>query len=125
MVVEGLFGWAHLIEIGIEDHADVGALMGSELTRQKASIIKQHGASTYLLLDNDAAGDVCLWGRGEPPTGGAVATLRRDVPVFVPPWPEVKDDPDQLTLEEVLVMLRDTTMVGAALDVAEGDKWDR
>ena len=125
MVVEGLFGWAHLVEIGIEDHADVGALMGSELTRQKADIIRRHGASTYLVLDDDPAGDVCLWGRGEPPLGGAVTALCRHVPVFVPPWPAGKDDPDQLTLDEVLIMLHDTTMVDAALGTIEEGKWGR
>ncbi len=113
VIVEGLFGFAHLIEVGVEDHADVGALMGSEMTRQKADIIRLHGASTYLLLDDDAAGDACLWGRGNPPDGGAVDVLCRHVPVFVPPWPEGKDDPDQLTLDEVLSMIHDTDMVGA------------
>ena len=93
----------------------MGALMGSELTRQKANIIRQHGASTYLLLDNDAAGDACLWGRGNPPSGGAVDVLSRHVPVLVPMWPEGKDDPDQLTLEEVLSMIRDTDIVEASL----------
>ena len=115
VIVEGLFGFAHLIEIGVEDHADVGALLGSEMTRQKADMIRQHAANTYLLVDNDAAGDACLWGRGNPPHGGAVDMLSGHLRVFVPEWPEGKDDPDQLTLAEVLSMLSDTTMVHSAL----------
>lgn len=113
LLVEGLFGYAHMVELGMETQVDVGALMGTALTQAKVDIIKQHGAPTYLLLDNDPAGDDCLFGvegaSGERDFwSGAIARLVGSVPVLVPAWPEGKVDPDQLAREDVERMLRET-----------------
>lgn len=117
IIVEGLFAYAHLHEIGVEDHADIGALLGSALTKEKRDRIIAWGDATYMLVDNDTAGDACLFGRIDAQTKkhqveeGAIAALEGYVPVMVPDWPEredgtPKEDPDELTLDEVLLMLQ-------------------
>lgn len=113
MIVEGLFGYAHLLEIGVNDQVNVGAIMGSLLTPEKASIIVELGRSVFLLLDNDPGGEAGLWGVRRPDmtwSSGAVDRLSRHVPVYVPLWPADKKDPDELTREEVSAMISDTGM---------------
>lgn len=113
LVVEGLFAYAHLWELGINNKANLGAILGSSITREKASIITEVGRSVFLLLDDDAGGDTCLWGAPTPSgarSHGAVERLAFHVPVYVPKWPDGKADPDELTAEEVLAMMADTEM---------------
>lgn len=114
ILVEGLFGYAALIERGVERLASVGAVLGSVLTPEKAQLVRGWGEATYLLFDNDEAGEAGLFGHVDPDgrrvwREGAVARLLDHVPVFVPAWPEGKDDPDQLTLAEVETMLAGTS----------------
>jgi len=113
VVVEGLFAFAHLVALNLLEYADVGAVMGSTLTEHKARRLRMREGRTYLLFDNDEAGDTGLF--GPPDTSGerdfhsgAVAALLQYVPVYVPAWPDGKSDPDQLTRREVWEMLRDT-----------------
>jgi hypothetical protein len=118
VVIEGLFGFAHLIEMNLEAYADVGALLGSELTDWKRDLIVHRNTNTYLLLDNDPAGDQCLFGRISPDGerdyhAGAVAAMENLVPLYLPAWPEGKDDPDQLTKREVWDMFRFTPLWGS------------
>jgi DNA primase len=106
LIVEGLFGLAHLIEIGAEEHFNVGALMGSLMTPKKAERIVNASGPIYLLFDNDEAGYVGMYGPrfigGEhDESRSAIHMLRHQRPLHVCPWPEGKDDPDQLTIEEV------------------------
>jgi len=115
IIVEGLFGYGHLVQIGTEEFANVGALLGSTLTEEKAQIIRSFDEKTYLFLDNDPAGDAGIFGplteEGERETAkGAVAMLRDYVPVLVPTWPEGKDDPDQLDVTEVEEMIKQTSL---------------
>jgi len=117
IIVEGLFGYAHLVNLNVEVVADVGALLGSELSEHKADVIKRRNARTFLLVDNDPAGDQCLFGRTSPDGtsdyhDGAVARLENRVPLAVPEWPEGKDDPDQLTKREVWEILKNTPTWG-------------
>jgi hypothetical protein len=106
LIVEGLFGYAHLVEIGAESTWNLGAILGSVMTPEKADILKNFDEPVYLMLDNDDAGDVGLFGPvdhdGTRRTGdGAVAQLVGYLPTYVPEWPEGKDDPDQLTVEDL------------------------
>ncbi len=111
ILVEGLFGFAHLVEIGTEALANVGALLGSVMTPEKATIIKDFGAPTYLLMDPDEAGDACLFGpvddQGiEHPERGAIHMLQADaIPLFVPEYPEGVTDVDNFTLDDVRAIL--------------------
>lgn len=129
LIVEGLFGYAHLVEIGAEEYCDIGAILGSTMTDEKAERLRMHGCSTFLLFDNDPAGEQGIFGTVHKTTGvrdessGAIAKLMGHVPVMVPSWPvyahEVeredgtmieagtqKVDPDQLTLEDVKAILQ-------------------
>ena len=113
LIVEGLFAYAHMWEIGINNLANIGAILGSSVTRQKASIITEIGRSVFMFLDNDVGGDTGLWGAQQAHGGrsyGAVDRLAFHVPVYVPTWPDGKIDPDELTAVEVRVMMTDTDM---------------
>lgn len=128
IIVEGLFAYARMIELGIDEVANVGALLGSELTPEKAEIIQTHGERTYMLVDADEAGDACIFGPvkevipASDPEGydtvireeekGAIAVLNPYVPLFLPSFPEGKNDPDDLTKEEVLEILESTPRYG-------------
>lgn len=127
IIVEGLFGYAHLHEIGAEDYANIGAILGSAVTPEKAAMIRNTDEQVYWLLDNDEAGEVGIFGRLLP--GGeresstsALGQTTGYVTNFVPAWPTwndpehksfglEKDDPDQLTLQEVQDMLLYTAPV--------------
>ena len=92
------------------------------MTDWKKDLISLRNTGTYLLLDNDHAGDLCLFGRLDREgqhdlDSGAVRRLMPLVPTYVPEWPENKDDPDQLTLEEILDMLQNTALSNVALSV--------
>jgi hypothetical protein len=111
IIIEGLFGLAHLMEIGAEEFADIGAILGSAMTSPKAARIIDADCPTYLLLDNDAGGDIGLFGTplsGGGRENGAIDMLTDHVPLFVPEWPAGKSDPDQLTLDEVRDMVTKT-----------------
>ena len=115
MVVEGLFGFAHLIEMGLHNYMNVGALMGHHMTDGKAERIRSLNAPTYLLLDNDPAGDEGLYGTLHRDGTrdffkGCIGMLFEHVPVKVPAWPEGKDDPDQLTKADVWAIIQDTPL---------------
>lgn len=109
-VVEGLFGWAHLFEIGADEICHPVALMGSDLSVHKADTLKEWNRLTILAVDDDEGGDTCLFGafdkRKDSRTGGgAIDKLYQHVPLVVPRWPDGKNDPDQLTFEEVEEMI--------------------
>lgn len=110
VLVEGLFAYAHLHEVGVEEIANIGCLLGSVMTPEKATMVRAFDEPVYLLLDNDDAGDIGLFGRHLPDgkrdlDTSAIHLLRAYVPVMVPEWPEGKDDPDQLTFDEVQGMI--------------------
>jgi DNA primase len=116
VLVEGLFGYAHLVSLGVEGRCDVGALLGTVFTPEKLAMVRQRYQPTYLLMDDDDAGDACLFGKVERDatrTGGAIAALVDHVPLYVPQWPAGKGDPDELTTEELETMLRETKRWGS------------
>lgn len=114
LVVEGLFGFAHLVEIGARDFCNPVAILGSELTQDKANMLISFNENVYLLSDNDEAGDKCLFGvldeKGVPRGGGAVDRLYGNCNIFIPNWINNKKDPDELTIEEVCGMLEHTPL---------------
>lgn len=119
-VIEGLFGYAHLMEIRADDIVNPLALLGSEMTEHKAAILRDMDSLTVLAPDNDEAGDACLFGTWDEKIekfagGGAVDLLAQHIPLIIPHWPDKadgtqKDDPDQLTLAEVKTMAFDTPL---------------
>lgn len=122
IVIEGLFGYAHLMqEVGINAaEVNIGALLGSAMTPEKAARIIALDEPTYLLLDPDQGGDIGLFGTITPEGGrernGAIEQLMGHIPLFVPDWPEGVDDPDQLTREQVQRILTTTPIYGTAFD---------
>lgn len=110
-VVEGLFGYAWLHEIGADEFVYPVALLGSELTKSKADIIKEWNRLTALVFDDDKAGEDGLFGTYDKKSKmydgtGAIDRLYDHVPLIVPPWPDGKNDPDQLTLKDVQRMMK-------------------
>lgn len=116
VIVEGLFGYANLIEQGVDAFADVGALLGSVLTPEKATRIKLWCDPVHLFLDNDEGGDLGLFGPRDEKGNhrfeqGSVAALMDHVLVYVPEWPNRADgtpktDPDELTAQDVERMMQ-------------------
>jgi hypothetical protein len=111
LVVEGLFAFAHMIEIGVTEFCNPIAPMGSRLSKYQRDLIVSHNRPVYLLFDNDAAGDIGIYGKrdeeGNAMGGGAFDMLKKHVPTFVPLYPEGKDDPDSLEKWEVQEMMID------------------
>ncbi len=117
VLVEGLFAYARFMQEGVDDHFNVGALLGSAVTPGKAAILRNWMRPTYLFLDPDDAGDAGIFGQMKKtgrfdyggneiterdPTTGAVWALAEHMPVFVPPYPDGVHDPDDLTLQQVI-----------------------
>jgi len=75
LLVEGLFAYAHLIEIGAREVCNPVASMGSHLSDEQAELLIDFQAPAYLLYDDDLAGDIGLLGKlvdGQHQGGGAV-----------------------------------------------------
>jgi hypothetical protein len=120
VIVEGLIAYARFLTEGVDDIANVGALLGSEMTPGKAAILKHWARPTHLLLDPDPAGDAGIYGKLRE-TGklnrdgskemvrdiesGALFQLAEHMPLFVPNFPEGINDPDDLNLDMVQWMI--------------------
>lgn len=107
-VVEGLFAYLRMLQLGFG--RSTVALLGSVLTDGKLAIFEDMGRAIYWFTDNDAPGEACLKGLFKKELGdheweaGALYKLYHHVAQFIPEWPDAKDDPDQLTRDEVLTM---------------------
>lgn len=114
LVVEGLFGYAHLVEIGARAILNPVAMLGAELTQPKANLLMEWDLPTYLLPDNDEAGDTCLFGplvgdgSDDREGGAAIDKLAGNLRLFIPDWPDGKADPDELTMADLRNMLAKT-----------------
>jgi len=110
-LVEGLFAYAHLIEIGADKILQTLATLGSSLHNQQADILNELGKAVYIFYDNDLAGDVGLYGSqshtGEHEGVGAIDKLKSELPVFIPYYPESVSDPDNLSYDQVKQMVKE------------------
>lgn len=118
ILVEGLFAYAHLVSLGIEDYANVGAIMGSKMSDHQIERVETMGMPVYLLFDNDDAGEAGLFGPMDKEglrewSKGAAIRLKDRLPTMIPAWPDGKCDPDELTHAEVRDMLEQTMPYGA------------
>lgn len=130
ILVEGLFGFASLVEQRVEFIANIGAMLGAVLTPEKAERVRALDEPTYLLFDPDTGGDMGLFGTVGPdglrdPENGAIAQLQGHVPLFVPEWPEGVGDPDELTFDQVAGMLQDTPLYSVEGDISFDNSWER
>lgn len=111
LLVEGLFALAKMIELGVHEEYNVGAVMGSRITKYQRDILAYYNQPVYLLFDGDLAGVQGIFGRwdnlkGDFEGGGAIDMLREHVPVLVPEYPPGIEDPDNLVDKaSVLLML--------------------
>jgi hypothetical protein len=101
LVVEGLFAFAKLHELtkDIPFNYNIVALMGSSASKEQIQTMIEYGQNpVYLLLDGDAA--------GEAGVQRILKLIGDQLPVFKLKYPEGKSDPDELTQEELLAMVR-------------------
>ena len=111
VIVEGLIDYASAHEFG-----ECGcAVLHATVTDEQASIIKQIGKPTFMMLDADKA--------GRDGTATAARKLHRDVPLFGTAYPRVKieddseqgwhwlKDPGESTKEEFLSMLAKASLL--------------
>jgi DNA primase len=124
LIVEGLFAFAHIHEISKGKYFpyNIGAIMGSSISDDQTEILLNFGKPVYCLLDNDIAGKSGMYGRKPMPdwsetkkamerSKGMVHKLKDHLPTHTLKWPEGKDDPDQLTLDELYDMLLSSRLV--------------
>jgi len=116
LIVEGLFAYAHMVALGVREHANPIAPLGSRITTYQRDRIVGMNRPTYYLFDDDLAGDVGLYGKqnkdtGEHEGGGALDMTKEHVPTLLCYYPnrfaEGEGDPDSLTLDDVVWMLRE------------------
>lgn len=116
LLVEGLFAYARMHEIGVEEHMDIGALLGSTMTAEKTAIVIHHGCGVFAMPDPDKAGAQCLYGQWSDETetyagGGMIDQLAGEIPVHVPYYPQGVTDLDDITLTDLLRVLHNAPMV--------------
>lgn len=88
-VVEGLFGYLHLLSIGAGEYFNICATMGAELSDLQAHRLKLYGKPVFFLFDNDEAGIKALLGTEK--SLGAIDKLHGSNVVCTPNWPRVND----------------------------------
>lgn len=126
ILVEGLFAYARLHELSKGKYFpyNIGAIMGSSMSAHQIKQVIDFGSPVIAMLDNDAAGKAGMFGKPqhadwsdkkkeEERMKGMVFALKDHVPVLVIKWPKhtverdgqlvevEKDDPDQLTFDEL------------------------
>jgi DNA primase len=84
--------------------------MGSSLSDFQRDLLIEIGEPVVLCYDNDHAGDEGLFGPwdrhvGAHKGGGAVDTLKKELPTKLALYPQGVDDPDDLTLQQLQRML--------------------
>lgn len=90
LLVEGLFDFARLVELGY----DVVAVLGSELTLAQRKILIKIGRPIYLFFDDDMA--------GAEGASQAADALRRNLPVAKVKYPKGIDDPGKIRTRDTV-----------------------
>lgn len=88
-IVEGLFGYLHLISIGADELFNIGATMGANLSDHQAKLLIDYNKPCYILFDNDKAGEKALF--GDLKTKGAIDKLANKIHLLLPKWPKIID----------------------------------
>lgn len=115
ILVEGLFALAHFLSVGVDSFANIVATMGSSVSKYQSEILIDYGLPIYMFYDNDAAGEVGIYGtkdkEGKPRKDGGGYKMCPHIPVMIPFYPEGKNDPDELTLQEVSNMFYEAELI--------------
>jgi hypothetical protein len=113
--VEGLFAFARFTQLGLG--RSTFAILGSVVTEEKATWLKEQDSAIYWFVDPDKAGRTCLWGydpQDESVTnedklkGRSISALEKlygHAAQFIPSYPPDKLDPDLLDYEDVINMM--------------------
>ena len=108
-IVEGLFAYAHMVQLGVRELVNPVATMMSSVSKAQAKKLVNFGESVYLVFDPDRAGDVGVFGtlnrEGIFRGGGAIDRLKDHIPTFVPNYPDGLDDPDDMVFEQFISCL--------------------
>lgn len=102
ILVEGLFAYARMHELGFGDKYDIAALGGSRISREQAEILWAKQRPVILFLDGDAAGMTGMKQCEE--------MLSSEVTVYKIKYGETEDI-DLLTKEEIEYMLQKATQI--------------
>lgn len=110
VVVEGLFAYAHLIEIGARKVCNPVATLGASCSLNQRDILIDYNLPLHWFYDMDKAGDIGLYGTWNKITrtfngGGAIDKCKKHVPCFVPTWPETLKDIDCIKLWRLREMM--------------------
>lgn len=108
VLVEGLFAYARLHEEIGDLPYNIGALMGSSISDNQKSILLYEYSTVYLMLDGDAP--------GLSATQRAYKKIYKDFQTLVTTFPEGKNDPADLTKEEILSMLQKAKGLAVSLN---------
>lgn len=115
LLVEGLFGYARLHEIGADNYFNILAIMGSNISNEKIEILKQFKNPIFIMPDNDEAGYGCLYQKGKKKLRTNIEELTQTHKVYLPKWPKNKKDPDQLTIDEIKEIRYNTDSLESAI----------
>jgi len=100
-IVEGLFAYARLSSY----HIPAVAIMGSNMSNAQAQMLLGLGKPIYIFTDNDKA--------GYSARRQILKTFDGYLPVYLPTYPEDTEnlDPDDLTQDEVKLMISEARLV--------------
>lgn len=108
VLVEGFKACMWLTQLGVENTI---AMMGSYMSERQQWLLERLGATVYIMLDNDEAGQKAL--RGLPATEeraavpGIAEKLSRSLTVRVAQYDEQKQQPSDLAQVEVITALQE------------------
>lgn len=113
ILVEGLFAFASLYEVGADQFGHPIATLGAKMSEWQAEMILDWGLPVYAFYDNDDAGKKGIFGYTTE-SGRLVKGLvhwLKGHPLFIPPWPTNAEtgqpliDPDQLESATISQMM--------------------
>ena len=104
VVVEGAMDLARCVQNGICRRYSVVSLLGTNISIQQLDMLTEYDQPVYLFLDNDDAGDQTIFG-GNGKLGAAVSFTKRGIPVYIPEYPDGKNDPGEMDSETMFSVL--------------------
>jgi len=110
VLVEGPMDVARCVSHDCPGKVPMG-LLGSQTSRSKTELLIHIGKPVYLMLDDDEAGDVGLYGKqnaeGEYDNTGLIGQLEKELQLYTPeyPDPDAELDPGKLSKEDYETML--------------------
>ncbi len=109
ILVEGLFMYARLHEFGLDDKFNILATMGTGVTKIQRQLLISLSLPVYLLLDNDDSGNRAMFvGTNKLPP---LKDLCEHMLVYKLTYPEGIKDPDDLTKDQVCVMIDNAQVI--------------